>query len=158
MSSKLPFDPKNGEQRDPFAEIMNQMNNFFLEKPVRGILQSIDEFFKTPFPLSSFQIDLKENEKEHIVMAELPGVNKEQIQINVLGNSLSISVNNREEITEEDQNNQSIRKRHSMSRSTRTVPFPFPINEQSVKASYKDGLLEIRVPKQKGKNIIIDHE
>ncbi len=35
---------------EPFGELVKSMNDFFNEKPVRGFLQSIDDFFKTPFP------------------------------------------------------------------------------------------------------------
>lgn len=64
---------------------------------------------------------------------------------------MSIVVNNQEVITEADENNQLYRKRQSLSQTSRTISLPFQINEKAVKASYKDGLLEIRVPKQAGK-------
>jgi HSP20 family molecular chaperone IbpA len=158
VTSKLPFDPNNEEHPTHFGDIMKQMNQFFQEKPMRGILQTIDDFFKSPFPVNSFPIDVSENEKDHIVTAKLPGVTIEQIQINVLGNAMSIVVNNQEVITEADENNQLYRKRQSLSQTSRTISLPFQINEKAVKASYKDGLLEIRVPKQAGKKIIIDQE
>ncbi len=158
MTSKLPLDPNNDEQQEHFGDIMKQMNQFFQDKPMRGILQTIDDFFKSPFPANSFPIDVSENERDHIVTAKLPGVNLEQIQINVLGNAMSIAVNNQEVITETDDNNQLYRKRQSLAQTSRTISLPFQINEQAVKASYKDGLLEIHVPKQAGKKIIIDQE
>ncbi|EIJ78637.1 heat shock protein Hsp20 [Bacillus methanolicus PB1] len=157
MSSNLPSDPKRNRQ-EPFGEIIKSMNDFFNEKPVKGFLQSIDEFFKSPFPLSSFPVDVTETDREHIVTAELPGVKKEQIDINVLGNFLTISVNRDETITEQNETAKSYRKRQSFQRTSRTIGFDQPVNEKNVKASYKNGLLEIRVPKLKGKQIIIDAE
>ncbi|NMD70359.1 Hsp20/alpha crystallin family protein [Bacillus sp. DNRA2] len=156
MSSKLPFDPKNHE---PFGDIFKQMNQFLHEnRPIRGILQSIDDFFQAPFPQFTFAVEVTETERDHIILAELAGVNKEQIQIDVLGNALTISVLNNEELSETDETRQRYQKRQSMSRTSRTLSLPFPINEKAVKASYKNGLLEITIPKNKGKKIIIDHE
>jgi HSP20 family protein len=155
MSSKLPYDPREHEH---FGEIMKQMNQFFHQKPVRGFLQSIDDFFRSPFPHLSFPIDVSENEREHIIQAQLAGVTRDQIQIDVLGNAITITVNNREELTEEDDNKQLYRKRQTLSRSSRTISLPFPINEKAVKATYKNGLLDIRVHKKKGRIITIDSE
>lgn len=153
MSIKHPIDPRDNER---FGEIIKQMNHFFQER--KGILQTIDEFFRTPFPYSSFPIDVSENAQHHIIMAELPGVNREQIGIDVLGNALTISIQHSEEITEQNENRKLYRRSHSLSRSSRTVTLPFPINEKEVRATYTNGLLEIRVPKKRGKQIIIDHD
>ncbi|WP_318508604.1 hypothetical protein [Bacillus sp. T3] len=46
MSTKHPIDHNNNER---FGDIIRQMNQFFQER--KGILQSIDEFFRTPFPI-----------------------------------------------------------------------------------------------------------
>ncbi|WP_318508603.1 Hsp20/alpha crystallin family protein [Bacillus sp. T3] len=101
---------------------------------------------------------MTENEQEHLIIAELPGVNREQIGIDVLGNSVTITVNHSEEITEQDESRKTLRRRQSLSRSSRTVALPFPINEQVVKATYTNGLLQIRIPKKRGKKVIIDQD
>lgn len=156
MSGRLPYDPKKHE---PFGDIFKQMNEFLHDnRPVRGILQSIDDFFRTPFPHMSFPVDVTETDQDHIILAELAGVHKEQIHIDVLGNTITITVKNDEEIFEADDTTKHYRKRKTMSRTSRTVTLPFPINEKAVKASYKDGLLEITIPKNKGKKVIIDQE
>lgn len=157
MSSKLPFDPKDRES--PFGDIFKQMNQFLHDnRPMRGVLQSIDDFFRTPFPHMTFPVDITESESDHIILAELAGVSREQIHIDVLGNALTITVKNNEETTAEDEKRQRYRKRQTMSRTSRTIALPFQINEKAVKASYKNGLLEICIPKNKGKKIIIEHE
>lgn len=136
---------------------MKSMNQFFNEKPVRGFLQTMDEFFRNPFPFHSpFHVDVRETAEEHIITAELPGVKREQIQLDVLDNYVTISVQSHEILTEEDENQKMIKKRQSMQRSSRTIPLPQTITESKVKASYQNGLLKIRVPKQKGKHINID--
>ena len=117
----------------------------------------MDEFFKNPFPTSSsFHVNVAETDKEHIISAELPGINKEQIQIDILDNYITISVKSAEMITEEDEKNKIFRRQQSMQRSSRTIALPQPVNEKKVKAVYQNGLLQITVPKQQGKRIFID--
>ncbi|WP_110064185.1 Hsp20 family protein [Cytobacillus oceanisediminis] len=154
-------DPKKREREkdrnEPFGDLMKSMNQLFHEKPVKGFLQTMDDFFKNPFPYaSSFHVDVAETEKEHIITAELPGINKEQIQIDILDNYITISVKSAEMVTEEDENRKIFRRQQSLQRSSRTIPLPQPVNEKKVKAVYQNGLLQITVPKQQGKTILID--
>jgi HSP20 family protein len=155
MSSHLP-ENKHKKNKEPFGEIMKSMNSFFTERPIKGLLESIDEFFKNPFTQLSFPVELTETNKEYIITAELPGIKKEQIQIDFMGNQLNISINNLEELAEFDEINHSYRRRHSIQKSSRFVNLPFPIDEKQVKASYKDGLLQIIIPRKSGKAIQID--
>lgn len=151
---------KNREEKnEPFGELMRSMNQFFHERPIKGLLQTMDEFFKNPFPFSSpFPLNMEETDTHYVITAELPGVNREQIQLDILGTYITISVHYAESYTEEDDNKKIIKKRQSMQRSTRTIPLPQPINESKVKASYQNGLLVIQAPKLKGKQIFIDQE
>lgn len=155
MSSQLP-EKKHKRDKEPFGEIMKSMNAFFSERPIKGILESIDEFFKNPFTQLSFPVELTETDKEYIITAELPGIKKEQIQIDSIGNRLTISINNIEELTEDDEINHVYRRRHSIQKSSRSIHLPVPINEKQVQAKYMDGLLQIRIPRKSGKSIQID--
>ncbi|WP_413309235.1 Hsp20/alpha crystallin family protein [Bacillus sp. 1P10SD] len=159
MSSMLPEDKNNGKRPlpEPFRDLFKSMNDFLTEKPVRGFLQTIDDFFKTPFPVGSgFHVDTVETGKEYIITAELPGVKREQINLNITGNYLTISVENKELETEEDDINKIYRQRFTRQQSSRTISLPHAINEKMVKASYKDGLLQIKIPQEKGKIIEIE--
>lgn len=146
------------KRKDPFNELMKPFDVFFNEKPVKGFLQSIDELFERSFPpfQSSFHVKTSETDSHYVVSAELPGVNKEQIGIEIMDRYLTINVQSQEEITEEDDKRKTFRKQQSWQKLTRTIPFPQPINEKNVKASYENGLLQITVPKMKGKQISLD--
>lgn len=158
MSSKPPSDESRKKAKDePFGELMKSVNNFFNEKPVRGFLQSIDEFFKSPFPaVPSFQVEIVETGKEFIINAEMPGVKKEQIHLDILGNHLTISIEKNEEDITEDEVNQVFRRKQFRQHASRTITLPKQINEKKVKASYRDGLLQIRIPQNRGKAINIE--
>ncbi|KAB2333641.1 Hsp20/alpha crystallin family protein [Bacillus mesophilum] len=149
-------DDKKKVRNEPFGDIMKSMNQCFHEKPVRGFMQTMDDFFKNPFPAAHFHVEVSETDDAHIISAELPGINKEQIQLDVLDNYITITINQLESLTEEDENRQITRRHQSFQRSSRTIPLPQPINEKKVKANYKNGLLQIKVPKQKGKTIFLE--
>lgn len=159
MSALPPDQNKNLKKQnsEPFGELMKTMNDFFNEKPIRGFLQSIDEFFKTPFPLqAAFPVETMETKDEYIVSAELPGVKKEQIRLNIVGNYITISIENNVIETQEDDHNQIYRRKFSRQQTSRTISLPQPINEKKIKASYRDGLLQIRIPLEKGKTIQLE--
>jgi HSP20 family protein len=158
MSSMLP--DKNNQKKtkdEPFGDLIKSMNNFFNEKPVRGFLQSIDDFFKSPFPPhTSFQIETLETEKEIILTSELPGIKKDQIHLDILGNQITITIKNTEDQLEEDAIHNVFSRRYLQQQMSRTITLPKPINEKKVKAHYRDGLLQIHIPQQKGKTINIE--
>ena len=158
MSSMPPSDQNNNKKIKPeqFRDFFRTMNDLIHEKPVKGFLQSIDEFFSSPFPSSAFPIQVRESEDKYIITAELPGVKKEQIRLNILPNQLTISIENNESATTEDLNNHLFQKRTSHERLSRTISLPVIINEKMVKASYRDGLLTITIPMVRGKTINIE--
>lgn len=159
MSSMFPSDKNNPKNQtpEPFRELVKSMNDFFAEKPIRGFLQSIDDFFKSPFPNGAgFHVETVETGTEYIITAELPGVKREQIQLNITGNYLTISVENNELETEENDQTHVYRRKFVRQQTSRTISLPQIINEKLVKASYRNGLLQIHIPQQKGKIIEIE--
>lgn len=134
--------------------LFKAMNDFFQHRPAaRGVLESIDELF-TPTPLGNgFPIELKENEKEYIVEAKLPGIKKEQIEIKVIHQHLTIAVQHQETLMKEDLKGESVRRKDSYKRLSRTIPFVKAIDSRHISAGYENGLLTIKIPKLKGKRI-----
>jgi HSP20 family protein len=154
----LPGDQNNNKKNkpEPFGEIFRSMNEFFHEKPIKGFLQTIDDFFKSPFPNGAFSVETQEKAEEFIITAQLPGIKREQIRLNILRNYITISVENNEIETAEDKYAQVFQQKLSRQQSSRTISLPQPIIENKVKASYRDGLLQIRIPREKGKTITIE--
>ncbi len=151
------FERKKNDRNDLFGELMRPLNHFFNEKPVKGLLQQMDELFQKPFFFTpSFNVKVTENDTDYLLTAELPGIKREQIDIDILDHYVTISVQSSESLTEEDENHVVVRRQQSMQRLSRTISFPQPINESTVKASYKDGVLQIIVPKQRGRKIYLE--
>jgi len=105
-----------------------------------------------PFPL-----ELSETESSLVLKAELPGMQPEHLDVSVTEDSLTLKGESREERIEESDRFQRVEQR---SRSfSRTVTLPCRIVPEDVKATYKDGILRIVLPKckpKKARGIAID--
>jgi len=144
MFDLVPFRRQNKkvvENDDPFAYLFSNFFNDALD------VASV-----------SFKTDVKENENEYIVQAELPGVEKEDINLELDDNYLTISVNNKEEHTEKKEN---YIRRERRTGSFQRAFYMENVKEDEIKAKYNDGILEIKLPKEnpgKSDRKIIDIE
>lgn len=125
----------------------------FHEKPIGDFLKSIDSFFQDAFRNFQFgfgfPVHQYETNEHYIIEAQLPGVKKEQIRLDVYSNSIRIGVENSQVIEEKDDIHQSFRRSKSFNRVERVIMLPFQISERDLRASYRDGLLKIIVPNKK---------
>jgi HSP20 family protein len=120
--------------RDPFARMLD---NFFGE----GLYPSEDVSNRTWMP----SVNIRETEQAFFVEAELPGLTKKDIDITLENNILKLSGERRfeKDTTEESYH----RVERSYGTFLRTFSLPSQVNAESVKASFKDGVLTIEVPK-----------
>jgi len=128
-----------------------------------GIRSFIDSFFDDAFLPGFFSVgnpiraDIRETDKEYIIDAELPGVRKEDIKLELRDDVLTIAVEHNEEINEERENYiRRERRRGSFSRSF----YVENVKQEDVKAKFDNGILTVILPKasegkRKGWNIEI---
>ncbi|PGZ97444.1 molecular chaperone Hsp20 [Bacillus pseudomycoides] len=134
--------------RPQFRSYLKQIDDFFEQTPLRDVIADMNHFFQKGNRLLTFPVDLFEVGEDLVVKAELPGVQKEQIQIEIQGEYLKIFVKEdvlEEEIKEESHNY--YRRERAVSEASRMIKLPYAINKKQAKASYQDGILEIRAPK-----------
>ena len=122
-----------------FDPMTAQMNKFFRNFGLKPILledeQSLD-----------IKLDLSEDDKNYIVRAEIPGVKKEDIKVDVDGNRVSISAEIKS-FKEEKKNERVIHSERYEGKAFRSFTLDTAVNECAAQASYKDGLLELTLPK-----------
>lgn len=104
--------------------------------------------FKTGFDRSfgHLNIDVYETEDEVIAACDIPGLEKkEDVGIDIDNNILSIhgSINRVNEVKEEKMH----RQERFVGRFHRSISLPSNVSSEGVKATYKNGVLEIRMPK-----------
>ncbi|SME72828.1 18 kDa heat shock protein [Bacillus cereus] len=139
---------KKDSSRPPVRNYLKQIDDFFEQTPLRNVIADLNHFFQKGNRLLTFPVDLYEVGEELVVTAELPGIQKEQIQIEIQSEYLKVSV--KEEILEEEEEQTShnyYRRERSISEASRLIKLPYSINKKATKASYQNGVLEIRAPK-----------
>ncbi len=94
--------------------------------------------------------DLEETDKEVIAKFELPGIDKKDIQLNITENRIEVKVEKKQEKKVEKKG--FYREERSYSGFYRAMPLPSEILPGKAKAKYKDGILEVVMPKSEAKN------
>ncbi|EOO16674.1 MULTISPECIES: Hsp20/alpha crystallin family protein [Bacillus cereus group] len=140
---------KKDSSRPPVRNYLKQIDDFFEQTPLRGVIADLNHFFQKGNRLLTFPVDLYEVGDELVVTAELPGIQKEQIQIEIQSEYLKVSVKEDilEEMEEEQTSHNYYRRERSISEASRIIKLPYLINKKATKASYQNGVLEIRAPK-----------
>ncbi len=91
------------------------------------------------------RVDVFEEGNELVVKAELPGVSKDDIEITVKDGVLSLHAETKKE--EEKKDRGYYRREMHYGSFTRRVALPVEVDEESARAEYKDGVVEIRLAK-----------
>jgi len=98
-----------------------------------------------PFNYREPLLDVVDKGKEFLVQAELPGVDKDDIEIDIDDDTLTIKASKKKLVTEEKEGY--FYQERGYAGYYRTVPLPTKVNPDKVKAKYNNGVLEIILPK-----------
>jgi HSP20 family protein len=130
-------------------EEMNRLfNNMLSRSPERG---SDEQCVWSPF------VDISETIDEIIIQAEIPGIAKDDVNITIQDNVLSLSGDRKQESTEE--NRKFLRVERVYGSFRRTFTLPAMVEADKVTARYRDGILTIHLPKAeeaKAREVAID--
>ena len=129
---------------DPMLDLHREMNRFFDEMFRGGSLADVRAGMQVP------RVDLHEKNGELCVTAELPGVAKEDLDLQLNGDMLTISGEKKDE-HEQEQRNYYMSER-SYGRFQRTIQLPCSPRPDQVKASFENGILNVRMPRGDGQS------
>ena len=90
-------------------------------------------------------LDVVEEKDQYVLKADLPGINKEDIKVSLESGILTITGERKAET--EDKDKQVHRVERSYGRFVRSLNVGTNIDESKIRASYKDGVLQLTVPK-----------
>ena len=103
-----------------------------------------DDFFNSP-QLRSFRTDIKDEGDRYLMEAELPGFEKEDIKLDITGNTLTLSAEHKSD-TEDKKEDNYIRRERSFGSYQRSFDLT-GIDADKIEAEYKNGILELTLPK-----------
>jgi HSP20 family protein len=95
------------------------------------------------------KVDVKEDDKAYTVHAEIPGVKKEDIQVDVSGDQVSIRAEVRRE-KEEKKGEKLLHSECYYGMVSRSFTLPTEVDDKGTVARYKDGVLDLTLPKKSG--------
>ena len=127
-------DPSGG-----FSEIQSEMNRLF------------DSFFGRPSQAGGTErvwapaVDMYETKDELVVATELPGLDEKDIHLSITGDMLVLRGERR--FNQEVKGESYYRGERWFGKFERALPLPIPVQADKVKASYRDGVLTVTLPK-----------
>jgi HSP20 family protein len=133
------------------TDIQTQMNRLF------------DNFLGQPSPSGMMErvwtppVDMYETKNEVVVAMELPGLNEKDIRLSITDGLLTIQ--GERQWSDEAHEAGHYRQERWFGKFERTLPLPIPVETGQVKATYRDGVLTVKLPKTEGgkpKEIKID--
>ena len=133
----------------PFSEMERYFTelekNMFGGHFLRPLLWSLGESGLLPLAGRTPKVDVIDHDKDITVKAELPGVEKKDVSISVTDHTLTIKAETGTEEKEEKENY--YRREISRGSFTRSVMLPETVEIDKASASFRDGVLEILLPK-----------
>lgn len=129
---------------EPFRDLMamqDRMTRLFDETLSRMFKEDVDRGVWTP------PVDIVEREREVILKVDLPDMNQNEIEIKVEENTLIIQGVRRFIKESPEENYIQIERPYGNFR--RTFALPRAIDQEEIKASYKDGVLQIVLPRRR---------
>ncbi|MCS6787085.1 MAG: Hsp20/alpha crystallin family protein [Thiobacillaceae bacterium] len=132
----------------PFEEMERLMDEFF----PRGWLRRWGWEMPTwpeltrRFEMRVPKVDIIDRAEEVVVRAELPGIDKKDLEVTVTGDTLTLKGQTRHE--EKEEKGDYFRSEITRGSFARTLVLPAAVDATKAKASFKDGLLEVTLPKK----------
>ncbi|MEO0072884.1 MAG: Hsp20/alpha crystallin family protein [candidate division WOR-3 bacterium] len=121
-------------------ELRRELDDWFFgfTRPQRGLRSMLSRSF-TP------AVDVIDKKDKIVIKAEVPGVDKKDMSISITDDEVTIKgeIKREEEVNEKDY----YRCERVYGSFSRTIPIPTTIDKSQAKATYKDGILEIVLPK-----------
>lgn len=124
---------------DPFGDVLDDLMRGFLVRPISAV--------EPGEPVRRMKIDVAEKDGEYRVLAEVPGVKKEDIQVDIEGDVVSISAENRAE-KDVKEGERIIHSERYFGKVARSFRLGQDVDQSKASAKYSDGVLELVLPKK----------
>jgi len=140
-----PFDPDTWDPFQEMAAMRDRMDRLFDESFRRFRFSPRYRDLVRNFYLSP-DVDLREEDDQYVVQMDIPGAEEADINVELEGQTLTIS-GTRTETIEENKPGNFLRRERRTGQFRRSITLPGPVQEASMDVTYKDGVLTVRIKK-----------
>jgi HSP20 family protein len=124
---------------DPFNDLVDDLFKGFFVRPV--------SYDARGEPLRRMKVDVAEKNGAYTVVAELPGVKKEDIQVTIDGAEVTLAAEVKRE-KEVSRDERVLHTERSYGKVSRSFTLPQEVDEAKAEAKFRDGVLELTLPKK----------
>lgn len=110
-------------------------------------LEDMERLFLRDRTIGEFKTDISEDEQAYILEADLPGFKKEDVHVDLEGDSLIIRAERKSESEEKDQSGNCIRRERCFGSFSRSFDIS-GVKSEEIKASLDNGVLRLTLPKK----------
>lgn len=135
---------------------LSRRNNGYLDNrydPFREMEKLERSFFGDPFfgsrDLAQFQTDITDEGDHYLLEADLPGFDKQDIHLDVTGDTLTIQAERHSKAEEKDNKDRIVRVERSYGAYSRRFDLS-QVDAQNIRAKYENGVLSLTLPKKEG--------
>ena len=129
--------------------LTRSMEEFFEDFPPRRWMETFGPLgWNWPIGIDyerAFRLDVVDHDEELVVRAELPGVEKDDVKVEIVGDRLMIEAER--EFEEEDEKKDFYRHELGYGKLMRTVSLPVEVNPEGIHAELNEGILTVTLPK-----------
>ena len=125
----------------------DEFDNFFDDFLSRKWPRLLDWNFPAGFDKGFPKIDILDHDNEIEVQAALPGVKKEDLDVTINNQTITIRTSTKEEKKKEEEKGKYFRREITRGEFQRTVSLPDNVDDENAKASFNDGILTVTIPK-----------
>ena len=126
---------------DPFADVFPTLFRGLLDQAPAGTGNGNGR------QLTGFRADVRESKESYLVHADLPGVNKDHIQVEVDGNQVTIRAEAKSQ-AEQKEGQRVLRAERFVGQFARTFVLGSELDDEKASARYENGVLELTLPKK----------
>ena len=142
-----PFERRSNEIYDPFREFDELERAFFGDNFFPMMAMPMHRPYHKGRPHPNFRTDIRDNGDSYLLEADLPGFNKEDINIEFDDDVMTIKADRHEEVDEKDEQGNYIRRERRYGCYQRSFDLT-GIDTEGMKASYDNGVLKLTMPKK----------
>ena len=137
-TTPVPPMPYYDQWQDPFAQMIMMRNQ--MDRNMRQVFADTGMF--------SPRMDMKQTDKQFIITMDIPGMDKDKINVENKDGMLTIS-GERQSETKDNKNNQYYSQERSFGSFMQSIPLPDDAKTDQIEAKYKDGVLTVTIARER---------